>query len=86
MTRWVGVCFCNRKAVFNLKHVDGKADLQGPAVQLGAEEKYFPSCFECYQVALNDVGQEWFNKSEKIIEENDELPLQDDENISPNPF
>ena len=32
--------FCNKKAVFNLKHVNGLADCTGPAVQLGAEEKY----------------------------------------------
>merc|ERR1711916_187186 len=25
---------CNRKAVFNLKHVNGRADVTGPAVQL----------------------------------------------------
>lgn len=27
--------FCNKKAVFNLKHVNGIADCTGPAVQLG---------------------------------------------------
>ena len=26
---------CNKKAVYNLKHVDGKADINGPVVQLG---------------------------------------------------
>lgn len=31
--------FCNKKAVMNLKHVDGVADTQGPVVQLGSEEK-----------------------------------------------
>ena len=51
-------CFnCNRKAVFNLKHVNGVADCTGPAVQLGAEEKYFPTCFECYRQSLLDAGQ-----------------------------
>lgn len=29
--------YCNRKAVFNLKHVNGVADCTGPAVQLGKE-------------------------------------------------
>lgn len=48
--------FCNRKAVFNLKHVDGVADVDGPAVQLGSEEKYFPACYVCYSSALTDVG------------------------------
>jgi len=50
--------FCNRKAVYNLKHVNGIADVEGPAVQLGSEEKYFPACFECYQSALMDIGQD----------------------------
>lgn len=49
--------FCNRKAVFNLKHVDGRADCSGPAVQLGAEEKYFPTCFPCYRQSLLDAGE-----------------------------
>lgn len=43
---------CNKKAVFNLKHVNGVADCTGPAVQLGAEEKYFPTCFGCYRSSL----------------------------------
>ncbi len=40
--------YCNRKAIANLKHVDGVAALDGPTVQLGAEEKYYPVCFKCY--------------------------------------
>lgn len=47
--------YCNSKAVYNLKHVDGKADLHGPVVQLGAEEKYFPTCFKCYRQQILDV-------------------------------
>lgn len=41
--------FCNRKAIANLKHVGGIATLAGPAVDLGAEEKYFPACYTCYK-------------------------------------
>ena len=41
--------FCNKKAITNLKHVNGVATLSGPAVDLGAEEKYFPACFACYK-------------------------------------
>ena len=41
--------FCNRKAITNLKHVNGVATLAGPAVDLGAEEKYFPACYACYK-------------------------------------
>lgn len=49
--------FCNRKAVFNLKHVNGKADCSGPVVQLGAEEKYMPTCFSCYRQSLGEAGE-----------------------------
>jgi thymidine kinase len=41
--------FCNRKAIFNLKLVDGKASLTGPTIELGAEEKYLPACSNCYR-------------------------------------
>ncbi len=33
----------------NLKHVNGVATNEGPTVELGAEEKYFATCFRCYQ-------------------------------------
>jgi thymidine kinase len=44
--------FCNRKGVFNLKHAEGFATNEGPSIQLGAEEKYFPACFACYREQL----------------------------------
>lgn len=40
--------FCNRKSIMNLKHVNGVATNEGPSVELGAEEKYFPACYKCY--------------------------------------
>lgn len=40
--------FCNRKSIMNLKHVNGVATSEGPSVELGAEEKYFPACYSCY--------------------------------------
>ena len=49
--------FCNKKAVLNLKHVNGFADVEGPVVQMGAEEKYFPTCFGCYRSSLIESGQ-----------------------------
>lgn len=49
--------FCNSKAILNLKHVNGIADTSGPAVQLGAEEKYYPTCFTCYRNSVNDANQ-----------------------------
>jgi len=41
--------FCNRKSIMNLKHVNGLAVSEGPSVELGAEEKYFPTCYKCYR-------------------------------------
>lgn len=40
--------FCNRKSIMNLKHVNGVATNEGASVDLGAEEKYFPTCYKCY--------------------------------------
>lgn len=39
---------CCKKAVFNLKLVDGKPTLSGPSVELGCEEKYLPVCADCF--------------------------------------
>ncbi|MGE5196408.1 MAG: thymidine kinase [Anaerolineae bacterium] len=44
--------FCNRKSIMNLKHVQGKPTLEGPSIELGSEEKYFPACFKCYMEKL----------------------------------
>lgn len=41
--------YCNRKSIMNLKHVNGVAVHEGPSVELGAEEKYFPACYACYR-------------------------------------
>lgn len=41
--------FCNRKGIFNLKHRNGRATIEGPSIDLGAEEKYFPVCAACYR-------------------------------------
>ncbi len=47
--------FCTRKSIMNLKHVDGVATVDGPAIQVGAEETYLPSCYHCYQAHLAAV-------------------------------
>lgn len=44
--------YCNRKSIMNLKHVNGVAVCEGPSVDLGAEEKYFPTCYRCYRKEL----------------------------------
>ncbi|RKZ85763.1 MAG: thymidine kinase [Gammaproteobacteria bacterium] len=49
------VChYCNNKSTMNLKHIDGKATKDGPSVELGAEEKYFPVCFSCFVGAFDE--------------------------------
>lgn len=45
--------YCNRKAIFNLKFKNGVPVNTGPSVELGAEEKYQPSCNHCYYEKLN---------------------------------
>lgn len=41
--------FCNRKAVFNLRHdAEGRALVDGPNLLLGAETTYSPTCYPCY--------------------------------------
>lgn len=49
--------FCDRKSLFNLRHLNGKATLEGPVIQLGAEERYLPVCYKCYRQQLEDAGQ-----------------------------
>lgn len=44
--------FCNRKAIFNMKLIDGHPTLAGPKIELGTEEKYLPACAKCYDEKL----------------------------------
>lgn len=44
--------YCNRKAIFNLKHVDGTPTFDGPIIELGTEETYLPACSHCYRDKL----------------------------------
>ncbi len=49
-----GTChYCNKKAIFNMRVVDGTPTLDGPQVLLGAEETYLPTCPRCYDEKLN---------------------------------
>lgn len=41
--------FCNKKAIFNMRLIDGHAVTEGPSIQLGAEETYLPACSRCYE-------------------------------------
>jgi thymidine kinase len=44
--------FCNRKAIFNLRTVDGTPTFEGAQVMLGAEESYAPVCHQCFEQRL----------------------------------
>ena len=57
--------FCNRKAITNLKHCGGVATLEGPQVEVGAEEKYFPACYICYFQQLESARQSLKSSVEK---------------------
>ena len=40
--------FCNRKAIFNLRLQGDRAELDGPQIELGGNDRYAPACFTCY--------------------------------------
>jgi len=48
--------FCNRRALFNLKLVGGMPTLDGPSIELGADEKYLPACGGCYAEKVRGEG------------------------------
>merc|ERR1712014_464783 len=48
--------YCNRKAIMNLKSVDGKETMAGPTVCLGAEEMYVPSCYQHFCERLESAA------------------------------
>ncbi|MBM3207582.1 MAG: thymidine kinase [Chlamydiae bacterium] len=52
--------FCNRKSILNLRHVDGVACFDGPVVQLGTEERYYPTCYSCYADQIEKSKQKAF--------------------------
>jgi len=41
--------FCNRKAIFNLRLQGDRAELDGPQIELGGNDRYAPACFGCYR-------------------------------------
>jgi thymidine kinase len=60
------VCYyCNRKAIMNLKHIEGVPTTDGPSIQLGAEETYLPACFKCYHEKLNEQSQKETSEEDK---------------------
>ena len=47
--------YCNKKAIMNLKHVNGRAISDGPSIELGADEKYSPACYQCYVLQIEET-------------------------------
>lgn len=45
--------YCQKKAIFNMKLIDGVPTTAGPVIELGAEEKYLPVCAACYYRRTN---------------------------------
>lgn len=48
--------YCNCKSIMNLRHVNGQACLEGPSIQLGAEESFYPTCYACYNRQLSLIS------------------------------
>jgi thymidine kinase len=44
--------FCNRKAILNMRLLNGRATTEGAQVELGADDRYAPACFRCYNKRL----------------------------------
>jgi thymidine kinase len=59
--------FCNRKSVMNMKHVNGVATVEGPSIQLGAEEMYYPACYRCY---TNQIRKAMESRNEALVGKN----------------
>lgn len=50
--------FCDKKSILNLRHVNGKAAIDGPSIQLGAEDLFYPACYHCYTKAIKETKNE----------------------------
>lgn len=44
--------FCNRKATFNMRLIDGTPTFEGAQVQLGGNDSYAPACYACFEERL----------------------------------
>jgi thymidine kinase len=48
--------YCDKKATCNMRMVDGVPVVEGPQIQLGAEEQYAPVCWSHYDHATRAAG------------------------------
>jgi len=50
--------YCAKKAICNLRFVNGTPTVRGPQVQLGADEQYAPVCWSHYDEATRSLTHE----------------------------
>ena len=50
--------YCAKKAICNLRFVNGAPTVSGPQIQLGADEHYAPVCWHHFDEATRHVGSE----------------------------
>lgn len=51
--------FCERKAVFNLRHNSlGEAIVGGPSILLGSDTTYSPTCYPCYKTKIEQAHRQ----------------------------
>ncbi len=48
--------YCHSKSIMNLRHMNGQACLEGPSIQIGAEESFYPTCYACYIEQLSCIS------------------------------
>ena len=48
--------YCQKKAICNLRFVNGTPTVRGPQIQLGADESYAPVCWHHYDEATRQVA------------------------------
>ncbi len=60
--------YCNKKAVFNMKLINGLPTLAGPKIQLGAEESYLPTCARCYKSKIDQTTDKEFHATVNVKE------------------
>lgn len=48
--------YCQKKAICNLRFVNGAPTVDGPQIQLGADEHYAPVCWAHYDEATRDLA------------------------------
>ncbi|MCX5747697.1 MAG: thymidine kinase [Proteobacteria bacterium] len=50
--------YCSKKAICNLRFVGGTPTVDGPQIQLGADEHYAPVCWSHYDEATRQISAE----------------------------